>query len=492
MTELISYGRRLSEMAAADPLRLAVVYVDPDGEEYEVTRRELDLRSNQVARALEARGVTEGSLVAIALPNVPQHFYATYAAWKLGATVLPVRWSLPEWERDRLLGLAEPSIVVATAAEDGGIWPTVTLDDIESTRSLSDAPLPDKIASPARAIATSGSTGSPKLIVSAIPGAIDPSAPPNPLIAADDHIIQLVTSPLYHTNGFGCHLRLMAGGRIVLVERFDAARVVHLVERWKVNHIILVPTMLQRIARLDDVRPEQLASLEHIFYGGAPLAPWVADRWLELVPPERFFFQYGGTEELGGTMCDGNEWLAHRGTVGKAVGCELRIFGEDGKEVPTGAIGDIYFRREGLPPPFTYVGAAPPAVTADGFSTYGDLGWVDGDGYLYVADRRVDMIISGGANVYPAEVEAALSEHPSLADASVVGLPDPEWGRRVHAIIELLPDEVAPTQDQLREHCRVRLAPYKVPKSFEIVDRLPRTEAGKINRSALVKEREAT
>ncbi|MGE0309500.1 MAG: feruloyl-CoA synthetase, partial [Acidimicrobiia bacterium] len=156
-----------------------------------------------------------------------------------------------------------------------------------------------------------------------------------------------------------------------------------------------------------------------------------------------------------------------------------------------GEIGDIYFRREGLPPPFTYVGASPPAVTADGFSTYGDLGWVDADGYLYVADRRVDMIISGGANIYPAEVEAALSEHPSLADVSVVGLPDPEWGRSVHAIIELLPDEVVPTQDQLREHCRVRLAPYKVPKSFEIVDKLPRTEAGKINRSALVAERGA-
>jgi bile acid-coenzyme A ligase len=250
--------------------------------------------------------------------------------------------------------------------------------------------------------------------------------------------------------------------------------------------------MLQRVARLPDVQPAQLASIEILFYGGAPLAPWVAQRWLELMPPDRFFFQYGGTEELGGTMTDGYGWLAHPGTVGIPMGCELRILGDDGSELAIGEIGDIYFRRAGVPTAFRYVGAPQPPMTPDGFTTYGDLGWVDQDGYLYIADRRVDMIISGGANVFPAEVEAALSEHSSVADAVVIGLPDPEWGQRVHAIVEVAVGRDRPTDEDLREHCRQRLVPYKVPKSFEIVDRIPRSEAGKINRSALLAARRDT
>jgi bile acid-coenzyme A ligase len=466
-----------------------LVCVDPDGAEQEITRRALEVRANQVARAMEQRGVQQGSSVAVALPNIAEHFYATYGAWKLGATVLPVRWSLPEWERDRLLGLANPTLVVASVDGDGGSWSTMTLDEIVAATDLDGTPLEDRVPSPARAIATSGSTGSPKLIVSSIPGEMDPDAPVNPLVAADAHTIQLVTSPLYHTNGFGCHMRLLAGGIIILVERFDAQRVVDLVGRWNVNHIILVPTMLQRIARLPDVQSAQLASIEILFYGGAPLAQWVAQRWLELMPPDRFFFQYGGTEELGGTMTDGYGWLSHPGTVGVPVGCELRILGDDGAELPVGEIGDIYFHRPGVPTVFQYVGAPQPPMTPDGFTTYGDLGWVDADGYLYIADRRVDMIISGGANVFPAEVEAALSEHVAVADAVVIGLPDAEWGQRVHAIVEIAPGSERPSDDELKDHCRQRLVPYKVPKSFEVVGRIPRSEAGKINRSTLLAAR---
>jgi bile acid-coenzyme A ligase len=489
---MVSYGRRLTDLATQAPTRPVLICIDPDGAERIITRLDLERRSNQLARAMNQRGVGQGSLVAVALPNIAEHYFATYAAWKLGATVLPVRWSLPEWERDRLLGLSDPMLVVAPIESDGGSWPTMTLDEIAVTTNLDDRPLDDRVPSPARAIATSGSTGSPKLIVSSIPGEMDPDVAPTALVAADEHTIQLVTSPLYHTNGFGSHIRLQAGGTIVLVERFDAQRVVDLIGRWNVNHIILVPTMLQRIARLPDVRPEQLASIEILFYGGAPLAPWVAERWLELMAPERFFFQYGGTEELGGTMTDGHGWLSHCGTVGVPVGCELRILGDDGIELPVGEIGDIYFRRPGTPTVFRYVGAPQPPMTEDGFTTYGDLGWVDEDGYLYIADRRVDMIISGGANVFPAEVEAALSEHPGLADAVVIGLPDAEWGQRVHAIVEVAAGRDRPDGAELKEHCRQRLIPYKVPKSFEIVERIPRSEAGKINRSSLVAARTDT
>lgn len=489
MSHQISYGRRLTQLAQEAPDRLAFVHVDPEGREREVTRGEIERRANQVARLLAGRGVGTGSLVAVSLANRPEHFFATYGAWKCGATVLPMRWSLPEWERDRLLSLAGPAAVV-TADDLAGRWPAVSPEDIEGSTVLDDAPLADRVPDPARAIATSGSTGSPKLIVSAVPGLIEDAVTNNPLVIANEQIIQLVTSPLYHTNGFGCHMRLLAGGSLVVLERFDAERVVELVRTRRVNHIILVPTMLQRIARLPDVDRDDLRTLEHIYYGGAPLAPWIAHRWFQLVEPEKFYFQYGGTEELGGTMARGDEWLGHVGTVGRPRGCDLRILDDADREVPPGEVGTIFFRRHDGSAPFRYVGSPPPRATDEGFTTYGDLGWVDQDGYLFIADRRVDMVITGGANVYPAEVEAAMSEHPGIADVAVIGLPHAEWGQALHALVEPVDPAVPLSDDDLDEHCRVRLAPYKVPKTFELVERLPRTEAGKINRYALAAARQ--
>jgi bile acid-coenzyme A ligase len=488
LSTVVSYGRYLTERADRHPDRTAVVHVDPDGVERLVSWLELEQRANQVARLFAERGVTQGSLVAIAVPNLPQHLFSTYAAWKLGATVLPMRWSLPEWEQARLIELAEPVVIVREASADDSR--TVTLDEIDATVTLDDRPLPDRIAQPAQAIATSGSTGRPKLIVAPVPGTVDTAAPVNPMALAGDQVIQLLVSPLYHTNGFGCHIRLLGGATVILMQRFDAALAVRLIEKWKVNQTVMVPTMLQRIARLPDLTPEPLATLTHVYYGGAPLAPWIARRWIELVGPDHFFLQYGGTEQMGGCMCTGGEWLLHEGTAGRPVDCALRIQDAEGVELPPGEIGEIFLRKLVGPLPFRYVGAPMPKTTEDGFCTYGDLGWVDEDGYLYIADRRIDMVITGGANVYPAEVELALSEHPQVGDAAVIGLPDPEWGRRLHAIIEPTHPGQLPDVEELRQHCRTRLAPYKVPKTFEIVERLPRSEAGKISRSTLLAARE--
>jgi bile acid-coenzyme A ligase len=482
-----SYGSTLTARAGTFAHQLALVHVDAHGVEQEITWAELERRANQTARFLADRGVREGDVVAIALPNLPEHFFATYGAWKLGATVLPMRWGLPEWERSRLVQLAQPAVVVAETG-DGGTQ--VGLEDVRMSEALDATPLPDRIAEPAYLIATSGSTGQPKLIVAAGPAALEDSTVSAGLVVTGEDVIQLVTSPLYHTNGFMCHLRLMNGGQLIVMQRFDASRAVELVKRWNVNQVVLVPTMLQRIARLADLAAEDLSSLRNVYYGGAPLPSWVARRWIDLVGPEHFFFQYGGTEQLGGCLADGSEWLSHEGTVGRPVGCTVRILGDDGTPLPPNQIGEIFMCRDDGHR-FRYIGAPMPKMTDDGYSTYGDLGWLDTDGYLYIADRRVDMVVTGGANVYPAEVELALSEHPGIGDAVVVGLPDEEWGQRLHAIIEPLDPLVPPSGDDLRAHCQARLAPYKVPKSFEIVEHLPRTEAGKINRSSLIEARSA-
>jgi bile acid-coenzyme A ligase len=275
---------------------------------------------------------------------------------------------------------------------------------------------------------------------------------------------------------------------IVLMERFDAARAVDLIERYRVSFTVMVPTMLMRVARLEGVKSRDFSSLERIVYGGASIAEWVPRAWFELIPPERFCFSYGGSEGHGLVMCTGDQWLQHVGTVGLPLNAEVKIFDEDGNEVPTGEIGEIFIRSFDAQPRFKYIGVPTPE-SHDGFGSFGDLGYVDEDGFVYIADRRRDMIVSGGANVYPAEVEAVITEHRGVLDVVVVGLPDPEWGHRVHAIVQPTDAAHPPDADELRAHCKSRLAAYKVPKEFEIVERIPRSAAGKVNRSALVDER---
>jgi len=273
----------------------------------------------------------------------------------------------------------------------------------------------------------------------------------------------------------------------VLLERFDAARIIDLIERHKVEYTIMVPIMLQRVARVPGVEKRDFSSIRAVLYGAAPLPGWVARAWFGFIGPEKFYIAYGGTERIGQTMATGVEWLAHEGTAGKPVATLMKILDAEGNEVPVGEIGEIFMKNTAVAKPFDYIGAKA-KITEDGFSTFGDMGYVDKDGYLYIVDRRVDMVISGGANIFPAEVETALSEHPKVADVVVIGLPDEEWGRRVHAIIEPSPG-VTLTEAELREHCKARLASYKVPKSFEFLPKMPRSAAGKLSRGALTAER---
>jgi bile acid-coenzyme A ligase len=197
------------------------------------------------------------------------------------------------------------------------------------------------------------------------------------------------------------------------------------------------------------------------------------------------------TEQLGLTALTGDEWLEHRGSVGQGFrGTEIKIMDENGVDQPVGGLGDVYLRSASTGS-YDYRGGAPLLpTTPDGFGTAGDLGWLDADGYLYLADRRVDMIVTGGANVFPAEVESALSEHPEIADVVVIGLADEHWGRRVHAVIEPAHPAAPLSTDEVITYAKGKLAAYKVPKTVEFLDQLPRTAATKISRAAMIAERE--
>lgn len=488
----ISYGRRLTALADAHPDATAVVFAAEDGTETQITWRQLEDRANQVAHLFSELDLHERDTIVVALRNTPEHLFATFAAWKLGASVLPLRWDLPIWERSRLLEVASPKVVVAGWEEpESG---TVTPDDIRATSDRPDAPpAEDHVAEYTRLVATSGSTGTPKIVAIPAPTVMANDFTASAVLGTQSDKIYLTTSPLYHVNGWTyCYNPLLQDCRVVLMERFDAARTLDLIERHRVNFACMVPTMLLRVARVEDAASRDLSSIETLVYGGASLPEWVVRAWFELIPPERFTFTYGGSENHGLTMTTGDKWLTHPGTVGQPVGTEVKVLGEDGLEVPTGEIGEIHLRSTVQGPGYRYIGQPTPPTDDAGFASFGDMGYVDADGFVYIADRRRDMVVTGGANVYPAEVEAVLTEHPGVLDVVVVGLPDPEWGHRVHAIVQAATPADPPSAEDLRAHCKSRLASYKVPKGFEVVEQIPRTAAGKVNRSALVEERTST
>ena len=267
-------------------------------------------------------------------------------------------------------------------------------------------------------------------------------------------------------------------------------RALEVIERHRITTFTATPTMLQRMADVPGIDDRDLSSLVWITQGAAPMPPSLVHRWAGLIGAEKIFMAYGMTEGIGITAVRGDDWMSHPGTVGKGMrGTEVRILDLDLHDLPPGQVGDIYLRSPSYGGS-RYLGDEPSLrSTDDGFQTGGDVGYLDGDGFLYLVDRRVDLIISGGANVFPAEVEAALIDHPDVADVVVVGLQDAEWGRRVHAIVEARDPATPPTADEIVAYAKGRLAAYKVPKTVEFVDAIPRSEATKVNRGRLVDAR---
>jgi bile acid-coenzyme A ligase len=477
VAELISFAAQLRRLKAERPEAPAVT-----SGETTLNRSEFDRQSDHLAVEFRRLGVRIGDMVTLALPNGVEWFVAVGALWKLGAIPQPVSARLPRRELEAVVSLADPVVVLGVDPEvlPGRLCLPIGYrpPDPEGPIDLAD------VVSPAwKAPTSGGSTGRPKLIVSGDPGLIDPSADAALLFSRDGCLV--MPGPLFH-NGpivWACYA-LLHGSHVVVLPRFDAEATLAAMAHYRADMVYLVPTMMKRIWSLPaEVRTAyDLSALRVVWHLAEPCPPWLKEAWIDWLGPERIYELYAGTEAQLRTVITGVEWLEHRGSVGRPSGGEVQICDPEGNALPAGTEGEVWLRSSRSTPAYRYVGAEA-RTRPGGWESLGDMGWLDEDGYLYLGDRAQDMILVGGSNVYPAEIESALNEHPSVRSCAVIGLPDADRGNLVHAIVEA--DGAAVTGDELIAFTAERLVAYKRPRTIEFVDTPLRDDAGKVRRSAL-------
>lgn len=466
-----SIGTQISQLAALAPDEPAV---SCDG--YTITRAELDSSTNRLARAYAQRGVGVGDYVTIVLPNSVEWIQAAVACWKLGAVPQPLSPRLPEAELEGLLGLRRSALLIG---REHPVTPSVPMGFVPDT---SDAPLPEAVSPCWKSMASGGSTGRPKLIEAGGDSRVPP-ATGYPL-GMQEGDTTLVPVPLTHNTGFTTALiALIMRQHLVLMSRFDPHEFLRVIERYGVTFLVTVPTIMQRLLPVYQAGSYNLSSLRRLWHLAAPCPPTVKQAWIDLLGPEKIWELYGGTELQALTFISGDQWLTHPGSVGQVVSGQMKVLDDDGNECPPGVVGEIYMRpNPGSAPTYRYVGTT--AKSRDGWDSLGDLGYFDADGFLYLSDRRVDMFTVGGRNVYPAEIENALSAHPEVLSCLAVGIPDGDLGQVPYALVHTTSGS-ALDATAVQAFVADRLAAYKVPRIVEFVDTPLRDDAGKARRTAV-------
>lgn len=473
---LVALSAILAHHAREAPSRSALVLDD-----VAIRYGELDARANRRARWLAAQGAGYGDFVTVSLPNGLEFYETVFALWKLGAIPNIVAAKLARPEMEAILDIVRPRLFVGSAPASG--IATLAAGQAVPDQYSTD-PLPEVVSPHWKAMTSGGSTGRPKVIVDAMPAQWNPQ---EGFLHQRPGDVILNPGPLYHNAPFHCiTMGLFVGATIVEMGRFDALRALQLIEAHRVNWVTMVPTMMHRIWQLgpDVLSNFSLPSLRMMLHMAAPCAPWLKQAWIDWLGAQRVWEYYGTTEGIGSTIISGVDWLEHRGSVGRVRdGYAMKILDEAGRERPAGEVGEVYFRpRDGPGSTYHYLGSDSKRI--GDWETMGDLGSVDEAGYLYLSDRRNDLIISGGANIYPAEVEAAIDAHPAVQGSAVIGLPDEEWGARVHAIVQLV-DGAMLDETELMEFVAARLARFKLPRGIEFTSEPLRDEAGKVRRAAL-------
>lgn len=481
-------GKQLENIARVKPDEPALIYISPENKESVTTWRQLEVLSNRIAWYLIEQGIQPGKSVIAALPNIPTHIALAFGIWKAGGCYVPISSRVPQRNMAEICRCVAPSLVVTNRKKPEGYQSLSTSELKSLCEGYPETLPPDILAIPNLSNCSGGTTGKTKVIQQNT--AAGESGPGLHRwfrysgMAFEQR--QLLAGPLFHgaphTAAFN---GLYSGNTLVMPSSFDAADIVRLIKKYQIEYVQMVPTLMQRIIKLPDFRKEDLASLKAMSHTGGICSRDLKLQWLEIIPAERLYEIYSMTECIGMTYIRGDDWLKHQGSVGKMEGGHISIRDEEGKELPAGQIGEIYMSWGDWELDVHYKNVPELESDSHGFKSVGDMGWLDEEGYLYFADRRSDMIVTGGENVFAAEVETVLKKHRKVVDAVVVGLPDKEWGHRIHAIVE---SSEAVTSKELIKFALDYLPPYKIPKSFEFVESIPRNESGKVVRSRLIEE----
>jgi acyl-CoA synthetase (AMP-forming)/AMP-acid ligase II len=468
-----------------------------------------------LAHVLAAAGIEEGGHIAMLLGNQLECFDVGWAAKRSGLYLTPVNWHLTAAEagyiiadsgaqalvsspdlcdlaQPETLQLVSPALRLVTG-EDGG-----TPAGFERLEAVLQTASPDPVRPElegALMFYSSGTTGRPK-------GIRHPWTPTpygtgfslELLMAGfygfDADTVYLSPAPLYHAAPLAWSLGTQRlGGTVIVMERFDPLDMLRMIEKYRVTHVQMVPTMFVRLLKLEDKDRQRfdLSSLQRVIHAAAPCPIEVKRRMLDWWGPIIYEY-YAASEGHGFTSVSPDEWLAHPGSVGRPLRGTIHILDEDGAELPNGEIGTVYFEGSAG---FEYHNdpvKTSEAYNVEGWATVGDLGSIDNEGYLYLSDRRTNLILSGGVNIYPQEIENELALHPEVVDVAVIGVPDSEMGQQVKAIVQPTdPSTAGPELEaELLGFCRERIAHFKCPRSVDFVDELPRLPTGKLAKRLLV------
>lgn len=501
--------------AQTDPHRPAVVMA---GSGRTVTYGQLEDESSRLASALHARGLRKGDVVAVLADNAPEVFSILWAALRSGLYITPVNRNLTAGEVAYIVGDSGAKVLFASAAlRDLAIAVAAEVEPesliafggaVDGFESLDDVlvgagdPLEDRPRG-ADMMYSSGTTGRPKGVKSRmLPIQVDqPGDPITGLLSQAFKVgpedVYLQPAPIYHAAPLKYAGAVQAlGGTVVMLEKFDAEAALQAIQEHRVTIAQFVPTMFVRMLQLPEpVRTSyDVSSLRLAIHAAAPCPPDVKRAMIEWWGPIVFEY-YGSTEQHGITLTSSPEWQAKPGTVGKAMIGIAHICDDEGNELPAGEIGSVYFERDELPfeyhndPEKTAAAIHPQHGT---WTTVGDLGYLDEDGYLFLTDRKSFVIISGGVNIYPQEVENLLTMHDKIFDVAVIGVPDAEMGQSVKAVVQLK-EGVEPSPEVEREiidYVRANIATFKAPRSVDFVDSLPRTPTGKLVKRELTRRYE--
>lgn len=475
-----------------------VAMVAPNGDK--ITWKMLNNASIVVANLLQSSDVNPGQVISLMMENRAEYMMVIWGALRLGVYIAPINWHLKEDEVAHIVSDSD-SVLVISSDQHHPITsllaiPCINIDEPHNYSLIQQALASKEHISPNFTQTegqvmyySSGTTGKPKGIRRPIVNRDFGTPPPvDGFIASsyglDSNSIYLSPAPMYHAAPLNWSLAVLRlGGCLVTMPKFDAEEFLSAIDKYHITHTQLVPTMFVRLLALPSVvrKKYDLSTLQMAVHAAAPCAPEIKKAmlaWWGHIIHE----YYGGSEANGVTALGPEEWLSHQGSVGKAVLGNLHICDEDGNELPANQSGTVYF--SGLPD-FEYY--KDPVKTREaynikGYSTLGDIGHMDEDGFLYLTDRRAFTIVSGGVNIYPQEIENILISHPKVADVAVLGMPNPEFGEEVVAVIETMgtkPRE-AEFKQEISEYCKARLAGFKCPRRVIIFDSLPRMPNGKL------------